>query len=119
MTTLTEAIKLKQSPIPIGFSASPVLLPIDKALFPYPNHWRGNYLSSYPLIEDRQAGFRPRITFEYERPAGVRFGLVDGCFETAPSTIFPCWESGYGCLQPTCVRNCNPEYQCISRYDFR
>jgi hypothetical protein len=119
MTTLTDLISLKTSSVPIGFSGTPVILPIDKALFPYPNHWRGDYRRTYPIIESRQAGFRPRMTYEYEYPKDVRFGLADGCFETAPSTQFPCWEIGYGCNIPKCKIDCNPERSCISRYNFR
>lgn len=111
---------MKISSNPIGFRGTPVILAKDKALFPYPNHWRGNYLSPYPMIEKRRAGYRPRIAVQYERPVGVRFGLADGCFETAPSTSFPCWEIGYGCKFPYCTSNCNNrENDCVSRYDFR
>jgi len=119
MTSLTSLIEFKNLDVPIGYSGTPVLLPMDKALFPYPNHWRGNYLSPYPMIESRQAGFRPRVTVDYIRPLKEKFRLADGCFETAPSTTFPCWESGYGCNVPKCKASCNPGPSCISRYNFR
>jgi hypothetical protein len=119
MTTLKQAIFLKMLDCPIGYRGTPELLKRDKALFPYPNHWRGDYRCAYPMIEERRAGFRSRVDVDIERPHGIRFGLADGCFETAPSTTFPCWESGYGCKQPRCVTNCNPGPNCTSRYDFR
>jgi hypothetical protein len=119
MTQLMRAINLKRGSDPVGFSRTPVLLAEDKALFPYPNHWRGDYRSPYPMIEKRRAGYRPRVTFDYERPSGILFGLADGCFETAPSTTFPCWEVGYGCQTPACKTNCDPDRSCVSRVDFR
>lgn len=95
MTTLSEAIMAKISPYPIVFSGTNVLLDPDRAIFPYENHWRGDYRSPYPMINDRRAGWRQRITYECDSYSKEDFKLPDGCFEYAPSTTIPCWEDGY------------------------
>jgi hypothetical protein len=60
--------------------------------FPYTRWWRGNIDSSRPIVAEREAGWRPRQDACYQnmpnRPEPLP--LVDWCFETPCSTVFPC-----------------------------
>jgi len=97
MTNLQESIQLKASLIPSVYYNPPVLYPYDtRGLF---------YQKDIPLPQARYAGYKPEIKPKHNISIPhSKFRLADGCFETAPSTIFPCWESGFGCQTPYCVR---------------
>lgn len=83
-------IIVKRDPIHIPFAGTCVTLARDKSLFPYPNHWRGDYESCLPMIEPRRAGWAPRTDIEFIKPKPEKYSLPDWCFETGPSTRFPC-----------------------------
>ena len=96
MTHLQKSIALKASLIPSVYSSPPMVYPYDT---------RGMFRSEYfPLPQARYAGYKPELKFNYRIKTQPLFSLPDGCFETAPSTNFPCWESGFGCQTPPCTR---------------
>lgn len=92
MSKLETLIRLKNQPCPVGYAGTVLLNDKSKALFPYPNHWRGDYRYAYPMNEPRLAGFRPRIDYAYATPLDIKFAFADKCFETAPYTQIPCFE---------------------------
>lgn len=103
MTTIAEMIRYKSDAEPYRFFASPIVTNSARAMFPYPNFWRGDYKCDYPIIDARQAGFRPRIDVGPPIPVYDSFKLPKLCFETAPHTTFPCYDKpggqhGMNCL---------------------
>lgn len=94
--------RTKLSPYPSVYSGTPVVLDDDpaRALFPYPNHWRGDYRSACPTIEQRRAGWLPRVDYAFVEPVGVGYVGAPYCFETAPGTMFPCWGAYDPCVIP-------------------
>lgn len=111
MSELMRAIKLKMSMEPgVYYGPSMSVFPFDT---------RGMFRTSdYPLPPARYAGFKQEILVNPKRIIGHRFGLADGCFEAAPSTLFPCWESGFGCQTPFCARKCQSD-ACMYRAGMR
>lgn len=39
----------------------PPLLESARSIFPYPNYWHGDFRCSVPIVDDRRAGWRPRV----------------------------------------------------------
>lgn len=89
--SVRDLIKLKQSDQPYIFSQTNVITQPERAYFPYPNFWRGDYKSSRPIVVEREAGFRPREDPPYESKRSIGHAYPDHCFEAAPSTIYPCY----------------------------
>lgn len=58
---VNKAIAFENNTYPFRFSQTGVLTGSDRALFPYRNWYRGQYMSPFPIIADREAGFYPRI----------------------------------------------------------
>lgn len=98
MNELQRAILLKSS-------MEPSIYAISTSVFPFET--RGMFRSkNVPLPPARYAGYKQEVVVKPTQTIDSRFGLSNGCFETAPSTIFPCWESGFGCQTPYCSRTC-------------
>ena len=73
-------------------TASAVLTDFDS--FPYKRWWRGDYESPYPVVIDREPGWRPREDQCYKRKCSAHVKPstpTDLCFETPCSTVFPCY----------------------------
>lgn len=86
---------------PTVFAGTPVRLEDPaKALFPYPNHWRGDFRSACPRVECRTAGWRGRIDYDFVQPIEPDYYSPSYCFETAPGTLFPCWSFTSPCVIP-------------------
>lgn len=99
MNELQRAILLKSSMDPGIYSVSTLVFPYET---------RGIFRADdVPLPQARYAGYKQEVVVKPRRIIGNRFGLENGCFETAPSTLFPCWESGFGCQTPYCSRKCD------------
>ena len=56
-----EKILKNNSDIPYRYSQTSVITQEGRAYFPYPDWWRGEYMSDLPIIVEREAGFRPRL----------------------------------------------------------
>ena len=106
--SLESLIRMKMMTCPVWYAGTLELSDASKALFPYPNHWRGDYRSPYPMIESRRAGFKPRITTDFVTPIDSRYGFRKPCFETAPFTQIPCY-----------ARFDKDDALCVARYDMR
>lgn len=62
--------------------------------FPYNRFYRGVYYSPYPVVIEREAGFRPRrddcyqMNIPYDRKNHI---YPNHCFESACSVVYPCY----------------------------
>jgi len=93
VTTVEEMIELKMRNDPFyGNSLSATSALTDMDHHPYSRFWRGSYLSSNPIVIEREAGWRPnndrcyKLTRERSDPLYPKH-----CFETACSTVYPCY----------------------------
>ena len=60
--------------------------------FPYGRWYRGQALSDKPIVAEREAGWRPRQKNCYSNfSSPVENKYPNHCFETACSTVFPCY----------------------------
>jgi hypothetical protein len=89
--SLYSSIILKQRQIPYIFSGTSVITPHERRFFPYNHYWHGDYTRDYPIIDKRTAGYYPRSNVLRLKSDIIRYRFPDGCFETAPSTQFPCY----------------------------
>lgn len=61
--------------------------------FPYTRWFRGDYTSDYPIIAEREAGFRSRhdSCYKIDRPRSVNDDDTPRvCFQDACSIVYPC-----------------------------
>ena len=58
----------------------------DYDVFPYPRYFRGQYNASFPIIAEREAGWRPRNPLEYTK--NVKLNLTPPCVPTYGEDIF-------------------------------
>jgi len=58
---VNKGISFENNTYPFRFYQTGVLTDSDRAVFPYRNWYRGQYMSPFPIIADREAGFYPRI----------------------------------------------------------
>jgi hypothetical protein len=69
----------------------------DYDTFPYPRWFKGQYNSSYPIISEREAGWRPLRNNCYRLGNKCNEENIipypNHCFEAACSTIYPCYPS--------------------------
>lgn len=64
----------------------------DMDHFPYTRFYRGIYNSSDPIVFEREAGWRPTRNFCYKGAICTdKDPYPNHCFETACSTVFPCY----------------------------
>lgn len=62
----------------------------DRDNFPYTRFYRGQYQSSEPVIDARQAGYRFVSKRCYTTQPEFATPYPNYCFESACSTIYPC-----------------------------
>lgn len=68
-----------------------------RSYFPYPDWFRGEYMSDVPIVVEREAGFRPIIERSDEDAFGVRHRATTGhaypqhCFRGSEKTRYPCY----------------------------
>ena len=63
----------------------------DYDVFPYPRWWRGIPQYAYPIVAEREAGWRPRHDSCYQAfsiPETTYSPRV--CFQAPCSTVYPC-----------------------------
>lgn len=66
----------------------------DYDTFPYPRYWRGVPTSDFPVVAEREAGWRPRFDncYKFTEPM-QEVPYPKHCFQTSCSTIYPCFSS--------------------------
>lgn len=125
--SIKDQIVRKNSSCPWLASKQDALSTItDHDNFPYNRWFRGEYDDWKPHIAEREAGFRPRVDNCYASPCGVRDGSCgykafmqypNHCFETAPSTVFPCMprfqakHTDKAEMEITLNRECIPQFR--------
>lgn len=57
---LDDMIALKRRSIPYNYYGTTIAADPGRTLFPYPNFWRGDFESVYPIVDERRSGYRPR-----------------------------------------------------------
>jgi hypothetical protein len=65
----------------------------DQDTFPYPRWFRGDYMSSDPIVAEREAGWRQRVDscYRVNAPPEKQTAYPSHCFESACSTVYPCY----------------------------
>lgn len=90
-----EMIKRKKESSPFYATSEDLANVItDYDHFPYTRYYRGVYTSSSPIVAEREAGYRPRFDRCYGikvPPCREAVPYPDHCFQTAGSTVFPCY----------------------------
>lgn len=75
---------------PLRYAYTPVTLPFTRSVFPYSYYWHGRYDCDYPIIDERRAGYCPRINLRPALPPLVKkYRAPDTCFAFENSHI-PC-----------------------------
>lgn len=78
-----------------------VLLPSSRSVFPYRSYWKGNPYDERIFIDDRRAGYRPRIDTKPTLPPIARqYHKPDYCWNfnygTGDTRVsFPCGKGNY------------------------
>lgn len=91
--SIIEKIELKNlSDTPYRYFQTNVITQEGRAYFPYPDWFRGEYMSNLPIVVEREAGFRPRL----EREPGYWKGSTghaypQNCFRGSAKTRYPCY----------------------------
>jgi hypothetical protein len=64
----------------------------DMDHFPYTRFFRGIYKSPYPVVFEREAGWRPKRNSCYNsvNKCNEKSPYPNHCFEAACSTVYPC-----------------------------
>jgi hypothetical protein len=115
MNVLAQEKALKNlSDEPIRYSQTNIITQEGRAYFPYPDWWRGEYVSDIPIIVEREAGFRPRLEQKFWKGT-TGHAYPQHCFRTGIKTRYPCY--------PECTsteRRYDPTLQRMSKlYLFR
>lgn len=66
---------------PLRYAYTPVNLPFTRATFPYRYYFHGRYDCDYPLVDERRAGYCPRVDLRPALPPLVKpYKKPDQCF---------------------------------------
>jgi hypothetical protein len=81
--------------IPYRHYQTNVITQEGRAYFPYPDWFRGEYMSDIPIVVEREAGFRP---LEEQNWKGVQYAeratghaYPQHCFRGSEKTRYPCY----------------------------
>ena len=92
----------------------------DYDTFPYPRYYRGNPSSDVPIVAERETGWRPRHDTCYSvinPPDMEKYPLYpNNCFQTACSTVFPCYPEYAARYSEIEARNLVLDKKCITQY---
>ena len=92
-----KSVAFANSDTPFSFFQTNVITEPDRAYFPYTNWFRGEYTNCFPIIADREAGFRPIIT-GVQSVTGCNFNDGDlhpqNCFRGATQQSKNCYTNG-------------------------
>jgi hypothetical protein len=88
---VNEIVKYKNGSVPY-YSSGPSAM-TDTDVFPYTRFYRGQPKSDFPIVAEREAGWRPVRTACYNDPVIKRETDLypNHCFQSAPSTVYPCY----------------------------
>lgn len=89
----------------------------DQDVFPYSRYFRGEYDKDYPIVFEREAGWRPRKDrcYKLECPGGRDF-YPNHCFETACSIVQPCYPEVLRTYEHQELLNQILNQNCITQY---
>lgn len=73
--------------------------------FPYERNFRGIYNFDYPVINERQVGWRPRNDSCYRQISFPVIKKAEFCWQYPCSTIFPCIEARHEPAAPPPPKN--------------
>ena len=84
-------VKYKNGSVPY-YSSGPSVS-VDNDVFPYTRFYRGQPRSDFPIIIDREAGWKPVKNNCYKNPVVMPESDLypNHCFQSAPSTTYPCY----------------------------
>jgi hypothetical protein len=84
----------------------------DMDHFPYTRFFRGVYKSTYPVVMERESGWRPQRNSCYSvNNCNQKAPYPNHCFQTACSTVYPCYSQSDS--ESTLVKINN---ECIVQY---
>jgi hypothetical protein len=117
INSVREQIKLKKDDNPYFSTmndAESVITDMDH--FPYTRFFRGVYHSSDPVVFEREAGWRPPRDECYRGCYYYNPEYPDHCFETACSTVFPCYPKYLTKYSDRDAMNVQLNRSCIVQY---
>jgi hypothetical protein len=89
----------------------------DYDVFPYPRWFRGEYKNSNPVIAEREAGYRPLQPNCYQTKQNiVNEKYPNHCFESACSTVYPCYPDYLAKLSDRSAMNVLLNKACTIQY---
>jgi hypothetical protein len=89
----------------------------DMDNFPYKRYFRGIPDSPYPIVAEREAGWRPvnNDCYNVEDPTKIK-NIHKNCFESACSVVYPCYPSFAAKYQDRDAFNVMLNNACIIEY---
>jgi hypothetical protein len=90
-------IGLKMQSEPCNYANIKVVTQPGRATFPYPHWFRGEYMSDFPVIVEREAGFRERITLPKIWQGTTGHAYPQHCFRPGTTVTYPCYPD---CTEP-------------------
>jgi hypothetical protein len=88
---INQSIVFENSQFPFRFFETNILTDEQRSHFPYTNWFRGEYMSCFPKILDREAGFRPRIFQQKNIKINNDFKYPNHCFRGSVKQSKPCF----------------------------
>lgn len=89
---MAKAKILKNSDTPFRYSQTNIITQDGRSYFPYPDWFRGEYMSDLPIVVEREAGFRPRLERQPPYWKGTTgHAYPQHCFRTGVKTNYPCY----------------------------
>jgi hypothetical protein len=88
-----QSVVFENSEFPFRFYETNILTDEQRSYFPYTNWFRGDYMSCFPMISDREAGFRPRIVQNQQKNFEIKnnFKYPNHCFRGSIKQSKPCF----------------------------
>jgi hypothetical protein len=76
--------------IPYRHYQTNVITQEGRSYFPYPDWFRGEYMSDIPIVVEREAGFRPILDRSYWKGT-TGHAYPQHCFRGSAKTKYPCY----------------------------
>lgn len=76
--------------IPYRYFNTDIVTQEGRSYFPYPNWFRGEYTSDFPIVVEREAGFRPRLDTLTHWTGEPDHPYPHHCFRSGIKTKYPC-----------------------------
>jgi len=100
--------------IPTSNLAKKIITDYDTT--PYPRWFRGDYRNTEPIIAEREAGYRPQENSCYSKKFISEVKYPNHCFESACSTVYPCYPEYLAKLSDREAMNVLLNKNCITQY---